>query len=175
MSKNFLNQIEQLLERPENRNVAALVNESTEQIHVFVAPRPYWQTNDAADTGKLTAEEVKSLESERGALIDSLARLNRAERSKATTRIAVIESELRRGRSNEESARTDRERVTERKQEAGGTPPVSGNTNASGKLTWASLRAELDAKTKTFMSRATQTVCCEGQYKCAKCRAKSAA
>lgn len=155
--------------------VIASVNTETGEARAFILPKPYWETasNAPGDADfSLTPEQVRALESERAALIGKLPSLGKADGAKARTRIGVIESELRRARSNDEAKRVDREREKERERQRIGdeqtAPRPSGNT--SSKTTWEALRAKLAA-----MSLPAETICCKGKYLCARCKAKSAA
>ena len=157
--------------------VVASVNTETGEVRTFMAPKPYWEVeNDAGDTGTLTASEVKALIREHDALVVALPRLKKAERSKATTRINIIEGLLRRQRATEESARVNREREAERPIQRYGTP---GNISPaeSGRTSWASLdelNADLAAKAQAAQQAlGTSAVCCTGKYLCSKCKAKA--
>jgi hypothetical protein len=169
-----VNEVQQELAKPENKGVLASVDEATGQVHaLLMAPKPYWEVeNDAGDTGTLTPAEVKALTREHDELVTKLPRLKKAERSKAVTRINVIEGLLRRQRSNEEAVRRSLERESERPAQRYGTP---GNSSPPVKntLTWAGLRAELDAKARAAQAAlATDPICCTGKYLCSKCKAK---
>jgi hypothetical protein len=121
-----------------------------------MVPVPYFKSkasNDAGDTGKLTAAEVETLTKERDQLIASLPRLLKAERIEATRRINEIEVALRRARSNTEADRINAERESERLRENTGDPnrgsnPTSGNTQPA--VNWASM----DMATQTTVIQA---------------------
>jgi hypothetical protein len=158
MSKHtVVHEVAAELKKPENKGVIASVNTETGEVSAFMAPKPYWETakNDASDTGRLTAAEVTALEKERNDLIASLPRLKLGARSKATTRINAIESTLRRARSNAESDRQNVERQAERPLQRYGQP-TNTEQRSTNKLTWAGLRAELDAKLAAHHAKATQ-------------------
>ena len=147
-----VNEVQQELAKPENKGVIASVNEATGQVQaLFMAPKPYWETakNDAGDTGTLTPSEVTALKREHDELVTKLPRLKKAERSKATTRINVIEGTLRRARANEESARVNRERAAERGPQQGAGDGRSGNTQQAAN--WSAL----DMATQTDLIQAT--------------------
>jgi hypothetical protein len=165
--------------------IGALVNEKTGQVHVFAAPVPYFG---------LTPAERTALETERDDLLASMPTLPKRERRRAEDRVRRIESDLRRARSADESGRRTIEREAERPEQRYGQPgnsspatvteavasaveavnAVVGSTPAKNKLTWASLRADLDAKT---VAANRSAVCCSGpkQYWCARCRSKATA
>jgi hypothetical protein len=171
-----VNEVQQELAKPENKGVLASVNTETGEVTAtFMAPKPYWEVeNDAGDTGTLTPAEVKALTREHDELVTKLPRLKKAERSKATTRINVIEGLLRRQRSNEEAVRRSLEREAERPAQRYGTPGNSAPAAETNKLTWASLRADLDAKARAAQAAlATDPICCTGKYLCSKCKAKA--
>ena len=133
MSKTTTNEVEAELKK--NPGVVASLNESTGQAQAFALPVPYWVAkNDAGGTGSLTASERDALISEHDALVTALPRLKKGERSKATTRINVIEGLLRRARATEESVRRNAERTAERPAQRygqpGNTTPAAGQPQA---------------------------------------------
>jgi hypothetical protein len=122
-NKTAVNEVEAELKKPENKGVIVSVNDETGETQAFMAPKPYWQTgNDAGGTGSLTASEVTALKREHDELVTKLPTLKKAERSKATTRINVIEGTLRRARGNEEAVRRGVERDAERPAQRYGQP-----------------------------------------------------
>lgn len=134
-----VNEVEAELKK--NPGVVASVNTETGEVRTFMAPKPYWEVeNDAGATGTLTESEVTALTKERDDLIAALPRLKKAERSKATTRINVIEGTLRRGRATEESARVNREREAERPVQRYGQPGNnSPATNTQPAVNWSTM------------------------------------
>jgi hypothetical protein len=142
MSTNTLKEVRTELAKPENRGVIATVNTVTGVVHAFMAPRPYWKSsNDAGDTGSLTPQEVDALEKERNDLIAALPRLKKGDRSKATTRLNIVEGLLRRARSNAESDRINSEREQERVRERTGDPRFGSNPtgNAQPAANWSAM------------------------------------
>jgi hypothetical protein len=141
-----VNEVEAELKKPENKGVVASVNTETGEVLTFMAPKPYWETkNDAGDTGTLTASEVTALETERDQLIAALPQLSKAERSKNQTKIAVIESTLRRARATDEDLRRSAEREAERPVQRYGQP---GNTQQA--VNWSAM----DMATQTDLIQA---------------------
>jgi hypothetical protein len=141
-----VNEVENELRK--NPGVIASVDTETGKVLTFMAPKPYWETakNDAGDTGSLTASEVTALEKERNDLIAALPRLKKGERSKATTRINVIEGTLRRDRSIKDAEIRTTERAAERPLQRYGQP---GNSSPAERTKWATLEelnADLTAK-----------------------------
>ena len=125
----------------------------------FVAPVSYFAEHDSHTRAEL--------ETERDALLAQLPKLKGGARSKADHRIRVLEREIRAAIDAEEAARRNAERQKERqRQQVGADSPFAKNT-----LTWDALRRDLAAK-RAIMN---ETVCCEGRYLCATCRAKKAA
>jgi hypothetical protein len=143
MSKNTLKEVREELAKPENRGVIASVDTETGRVRTVMAPKPYWKsTNEAGDTGSLTASEVTALEKERQDLIAALPGLKKGDRSKATTRLNIVEGLLRRARSNAESDRINFEREQERVRERTGDPRLGSNPtsgNAQPAVNWAAM------------------------------------
>jgi hypothetical protein len=92
-------------ELKDHPGVGAVVNLATGKVATFVAPVPYFS---------LTPEERTALEKEREDLIASIPTLGWRDRTRASTRIKIIEGDLSRDRSGRESLRRDAERAQER-------------------------------------------------------------
>jgi hypothetical protein len=143
-----VNEVEAELKKPENKGVFASVNTETGEVTgTFMVPKPYWEAkHDAGDAGSLTASEVTALKAEHDQLVTALPRLKKADRSKASTRILVIEGLLRVARATEESVRRNAEREAERPVQRYGQP---GNSTQHA-VNWSSM----DMATQTDLIQA---------------------
>ncbi|MGH7604188.1 MAG: hypothetical protein ACRENK_09360 [Gemmatimonadaceae bacterium] len=139
----------------------------------FAEPVPY---------NTLSDEEVAALGRERKALMDSLDRLDPAERAKAEKRVRQIDVDLKRQRMIDEASRRHQERSEERKTQASGGDSGTGG-RATHQVTKPTLFGVREVNWPAFVASVVATkaanrtpkVCCSGpnQYWCSKCRAKA--
>lgn len=157
--------------------------QSSVEAQQFAEPIPYWAKNDASAS---SAE----IQSQIDALVAKLPKLNSGDRAKADHDIRVLERELRAALDREEAARKSAERAAERDVQRYGQPGTGTQSVAElaeqvaatvaavnrviestpakkNTLTWASLRADLDAKAE---QAGLSKVCCSGPYLCSKCK-----
>jgi len=153
---------------------------------MFAAFVPYFATQDATTRSSLEVQK------EIDAVAAELPKLKGGRRSKADHQLRLLERELRLARDREETERRNNEREQERKRQqptgnvqqavASAVAAVqavvgSKTKQVQNKLTWQSLRADLDARTPASVSAANRAAgrCCEGKYLCSKCQARKAA
>lgn len=118
MDRATVGQVETELAKPENQNVAALVNERTGAVHAFSVPKPYFARqddgNDGASRGVPEVERRRQERDLRRELDKARKRLRGApvaDRATWEAKVEALETELRRLTAPRDEER-DRQRST---------------------------------------------------------------